>query len=1097
MLPGWMNANGLSKHASTFASHGIEMSHLEFITSADLRDMGITSVRERLEIMSTVNQWLSSRGSNKNFERNCSRDSRPVTGNSKGDLSYNSMDLKAQPQTTKAADHKGFDLSGGPKASPLAKSKLLRSLSMDSIPEEEIGDSDDSKYGLPSSPKVESSAPLSRRGSVAQNIGGSNESPRLSNASFVDDRAPILSSETSLRIRIGDYVRVKKTVTDPSYGWGAASHTSVGRVTGIKGPDCWVVWEYPKAESRPWAGKVEEMEPSKLPGGSGAFSQLAHRLGGAAGENTNEEMKEVILVGACALAKAVQWMGQGSAPFADVTLVAESGNGERIKISVHRAVLSAWSLPFRKMFTSKRFNKIRFGSEVPIPVANPSVFREFIRFMYIPVARLQKSNAIQMLQMADYWQVRELRSQCLRFIKATTTVNELPKVWEVAEGIYCHSLKRYCCEFAAKNIRECHENLSSSQLAAALARDDLGIADEKEVFEIIKKRIRTLRKTLEGDSKVRPESIEEDIVALLRSVRISNLPQGYYDVAELKGPNGRPKPAYMEALLQATGTSSSKERLGLRFTSVDEVQEKMYVRILSSVPDVAKLCYEKPPGAVSGPVRFGGPMASLCGKLVRVDKVEKRAGAVRICGALFPYTCLERVSAVEKERIEKELTTRELKEGELIDVLDQDNDWSPARVKAVSEEKGGKKEVLVSFLNQDSKWDILMPMSSHKIARLHEFSAKDDDGSDVVDRGEIHLELQQISKRITEHKGTLKQRDASRSVSDDKHWPPLGVDLSPLKVGSLTETPHAAVLMGEEVSWRRISQLANVKTAERISYPRFAVTEDADSSEGKMLAERKKALAEELEPFFQMGIRIRPKVQELWAGERREAKLVEGLSPKDAVMMKVLLASTEAHERRQARIDKSPDLIVSGSEEKQLNGVYRLISFQAHRPVFVNLAGARISFMGSKFLKGRWQLSTADYTKNHQWPGSKGFFPPLGSWSGGALTLSIAEVPSTIDDEKDRQKLPSTKSLFEQLCLLYASYESKEKVDHVTELLQRMHFSDDDLAKHVNVLGFARKELVAVLVDAIRGENPLSLDLGGDAATTQTRLMGLLSELLE
>ena len=75
--------------------------------------------------------------------------------------------------------------------------------------------------------KQESSAPLSRRGSIAQNNNGSIESPRMSIASLVEDRAPIQSSEISQRIRIGDYVRVRQTVVDPSYGWGAASHASV------------------------------------------------------------------------------------------------------------------------------------------------------------------------------------------------------------------------------------------------------------------------------------------------------------------------------------------------------------------------------------------------------------------------------------------------------------------------------------------------------------------------------------------------------------------------------------------------------------------------------------------------------------------------------------------------------------------------------------------------------------------------------------------------------------------------------------------------------------------------------------------------------
>ncbi|XP_036437815.1 uncharacterized protein LOC118815656 isoform X2 [Colossoma macropomum] len=56
--------------------------------------------------------------------------------------------------------------------------------------------------------------------------------------------------------RVGDRVRVKASVSPPKYGWGSASHRSVGVVTAINGDSMTV--DYP--EHKNWKAAVSEME---------------------------------------------------------------------------------------------------------------------------------------------------------------------------------------------------------------------------------------------------------------------------------------------------------------------------------------------------------------------------------------------------------------------------------------------------------------------------------------------------------------------------------------------------------------------------------------------------------------------------------------------------------------------------------------------------------------------------------------------------------------------------------------------------------------------------------------------------------------------
>ena len=63
--------------------------------------------------------------------------------------------------------------------------------------------------------------------------------------------------------RVGDRVRVKRSVSEPAHGWGGVDHNSVGTVTSTNGNSC----EAKFPEHSDWSGRLTEMECVDLDSG--------------------------------------------------------------------------------------------------------------------------------------------------------------------------------------------------------------------------------------------------------------------------------------------------------------------------------------------------------------------------------------------------------------------------------------------------------------------------------------------------------------------------------------------------------------------------------------------------------------------------------------------------------------------------------------------------------------------------------------------------------------------------------------------------------------------------------------------------------------
>jgi len=321
--------------------------------------------------------------------------------------------------------------------------------------------------------------------------------------------------------------------------------------------------------------------------------------------------------------------------------------------------------------------------------------------------------------------------------------------------------------------------------------------------------------------------------------------------------------------------------------------------------------------------------------------------------------------------------------------------------------------------------------------------------------------------------------EKSRQNSDGpREWPPADIEI-PLADESL----HAKYLMGDEVSLRRIAQLANSRVAARIDFPRFGLKPaDEDKKRDKndrVLQERENAAAEQLAKYDNAGIHVLPKVLQMWSGERSEQKLVEGLSVEDAYIMRVLLSVAKLHESKQAHIDSLQAFVMTDAEDTTLNGTYQLCGFENLHPMYKNTHGTVLIFDSKN-----WKLRRAhDRSGGVDSEGeghtvatkAKGFMPPLGPWdTDGKPILSLPierkSREHTCDDAEKKRVFTSTpftprEVSIEALRRLYAWPGDKTCVDDAVHMLKNMGFQVSKTLHSINMVGVNVGDIIEHLTD--------------------------------
>ena len=164
--------------------------------------------------------------------------------------------------------------------------------------------------------------------------------------------------------------------------------------------------------------------------------------------------------------------------------------GETRKVfQVHRLVLAVQS----EVMATMLYGRMKEGSssEIFISQYKPVPFELFLRFLYTGSIEVESSLVPQVAIIADYYNVAELRDECLDWMKANVSPNNVCSFLVFADN-FSEDLRKKCYDFLFEkvtlviNSSSFLECLSERHLRLILQRDQLEL-QEIELFEALRR----------------------------------------------------------------------------------------------------------------------------------------------------------------------------------------------------------------------------------------------------------------------------------------------------------------------------------------------------------------------------------------------------------------------------------------------------------------------------------------------------------------------------------------------------------------------------------------------------------------------------------
>ena len=134
------------------------------------------------------------------------------------------------------------------------------------------------------------------------------------------------------------------------------------------------------------------------------------------------------------------------------------------KFHVHRSTLAMWSPVFEKMFTSDF--KEKQLDEVPLPEKKASEIREMLLVMYVKTKPVTEDNVFFLLDLAQEYQMDQLRHLCEECLIGKTTKAEAIPFLVLAQRYGLDRLAEECITFGANlSLQEIQNHESCSHLS--------------------------------------------------------------------------------------------------------------------------------------------------------------------------------------------------------------------------------------------------------------------------------------------------------------------------------------------------------------------------------------------------------------------------------------------------------------------------------------------------------------------------------------------------------------------------------------------------------------------------------------------------------
>jgi len=169
--------------------------------------------------------------------------------------------------------------------------------------------------------------------------------------------------------------------------------------------------------------------------------------------------------------------------FNDITILAGSES-----IPANKLVLSCYSKFFESMFLSPM--KERYQSEVEIHQFDGKAVRSLIDFMYCGKIIINNTNSLNLLAVADFLQMEDVKLFCFEFLEANLNINSCLEIIKLSTQYNFSSSLKMVYSFVADNFDEVAQtdtfkNLSKPNLVSIISELNSSIVEQSSVYNAI------------------------------------------------------------------------------------------------------------------------------------------------------------------------------------------------------------------------------------------------------------------------------------------------------------------------------------------------------------------------------------------------------------------------------------------------------------------------------------------------------------------------------------------------------------------------------------------------------------------------------------
>jgi len=161
---------------------------------------------------------------------------------------------------------------------------------------------------------------------------------------------------------------------------------------------------------------------------------------------------------------------------------------QRERLRAVRAIVAVRSAPLRAMLFDDKFNNAK--RELELPQWGAKAFRHMLEFLHTGVAEADAESVLELLQLADYFHIDELKNHCHTFLADNISADTVSTILAEATRFNDEEMRTKCKEFFLANARfilpSPSFNVLPAPLVCELLNDNALNSDEWGVYQAVK-----------------------------------------------------------------------------------------------------------------------------------------------------------------------------------------------------------------------------------------------------------------------------------------------------------------------------------------------------------------------------------------------------------------------------------------------------------------------------------------------------------------------------------------------------------------------------------------------------------------------------------